>query len=42
VKAEVASGGSDAADAAGVPLSARIEALLFEGESAADERVTHA
>jgi NitT/TauT family transport system ATP-binding protein len=42
VKAEVASGGSDATDAAGVPLSARIEALLFEGESAADERVTHA
>jgi NitT/TauT family transport system ATP-binding protein len=41
VKAEVASSGIDAADAAGVSLSARIEAMLFEGEAAAGERVTH-
>jgi NitT/TauT family transport system ATP-binding protein len=41
VKMEVTSTGLDTADAAGVPLSARIEAALFEGDSALEERVTH-
>jgi NitT/TauT family transport system ATP-binding protein len=42
VKTEVASTGVDGADAAGVPLSTRIEAALFEGEHAIDGRTAHA